>query len=141
VQCTYTTISGGIMGFLDDVLGKLGVEGGQQGAINAITNLVNSQGGLQGLVQQLNQGGLGDQVKSWIGTGNNQPVSGEQVEQALGSDEVQKLADQAGTSPDQAADVLAQTLPHLVDESTPQGEVPQQDPLAGGREAVESALH
>jgi uncharacterized protein YidB (DUF937 family) len=128
------------MGLLDDVLGKLGVEGGQQGAITAITNLVNSQGGLQGLVQQLSQGGLGDQVKSWVGTGNNQAVSGEQVEEALGPDEVQKLADQGGTSPDQAADMLAQTLPHLVDESTPQGEVPQEDPLAGGREAVENVL-
>jgi uncharacterized protein YidB (DUF937 family) len=128
------------MGLLDDVLGKLGVEGGQQGAISAITNLVNSQGGLQGLVQQLNQGGLGDQVKSWIGTGNNQSVSGEQVEQALGSDEVQRLADQTGTSPDEAASVLAQTLPHLVDQSTPQGEFPQEDPLTGGHEAVESVL-
>jgi uncharacterized protein YidB (DUF937 family) len=128
------------MGFLDDVLGKLGVEGGQKGAIGAITTLVNNQGGLQGLVQQLSQGGLGDQVKSWIGTGNNQSVSGEQVQDALGSDEVQKLADETGTSPDQAADMLAQTLPHLVDQATPEGEIPQQDPLAGGREAVQSAL-
>jgi uncharacterized protein YidB (DUF937 family) len=128
------------MGFLDDVLGKLGVEGGQKGAISAITKLVDSQGGLQGLVQQLNQGGLGDQVKSWIGTGSNQSVNGEQVREALGSDEVQKLADQTGTSPDQAADMLAQTLPHLVDQATPEGEMPQQDPLAGGREAVQSAL-
>jgi uncharacterized protein YidB (DUF937 family) len=135
----HTTTYGGIMGLLDDVLGKLGVEGGQQGAISAITNLVNSQGGLQGLVQQLSQGGLGDQVKSWIGTGQNQSVSGEQVEQALGSDEVQKLADQAGTTPDEAADVLAQTLPQLVDQSTPQGEIPQEDPL-GGHEAVQSVL-
>jgi uncharacterized protein YidB (DUF937 family) len=128
------------MGFLDDVLGKVGVQGGQKGAMTAISNLVASQGGLQGLVQQLNQGGLGDQVKSWIGTGHNQSVSGEQVHQALGSDEVQKLADQTGTSPDQAANVLAQTLPHLVDQSTPQGEVPQQDPLAGGHEAVQNVL-
>jgi uncharacterized protein YidB (DUF937 family) len=128
------------MGFLDDVLGQLGVEGGQKGAIGAITTLVNNQGGLQGLVQQLSQGGLGDQVKSWIGTGNNQSVSGEQVQDALGSDEVQKLADETGTSPDQAADMLAQTLPHLVDQATPEGEIPQQDPLAGGREAVQSAL-
>ena len=128
------------MGLLDDVLGKLGVEGGQKGAMGAISNLVSSQGGLQGLVQQLNQGGLGDQVKSWIGTGHNESVSGQQVQQALGPDEVQKLADQTGTSPNQAADMLAQTLPHLVDQSTPQGEVPQQDPLAGGHEAVQNVL-
>jgi uncharacterized protein YidB (DUF937 family) len=140
VRRIYTTTFGGIMGFLDDVLGKLGVEGGQQGAISAITNLVNSQGGLQGLVQQLNQGGLGDQVKSWIGTGSNQSVSGEQVEQALGSDEVQRVADQAGTSPDEAADMLAQTLPHLVDEATPQGEIPQEDPLEAGHDPVQSGL-
>ena len=80
------------------------------------------------------------QVKSWIGTGHNEPVSGQQVQQALGPDEVQKLADQTGTSTDQASNMLAQTLPHLVDQSTPEGEVPQQDPLAGGHEAVQNVL-
>lgn len=128
------------MGMLDEVLGKLGGQGGQSGGLGAISNLVSSQGGLNGLVQKLNQAGLGDQVKSWIGSGGNAPVSGEQVQQALGSDQVQKLADETGTSPGHVADQLAQALPHLVDRATPEGELPQSDPLQGGQEAVKNVL-
>jgi uncharacterized protein YidB (DUF937 family) len=128
------------MGLLDEVIGKLGGQGGQSGGLNAITDLVNSHGGLSGLVQQLGQGGLGDQVKSWIGTGSNQSVNGEQVQKALGSDQMQKLADQTGSSPQHIAAQLAQALPHLIDRSTPNGQVPQTDPLAGGAEAVKSVL-
>ncbi len=128
------------MGLLDEVVGKLGGQGGQSGGLGAITDLINSHGGINGLVQQLNQGGLGDQVKSWIGTGSNQSVSGGQVQQALGSDRLQKLADKTGTSPQHIAEQLAQVLPHLVDKSTPNGDVSQSNALAGGAEAIKKLL-
>jgi uncharacterized protein YidB (DUF937 family) len=112
------------MGLLEDVLGKVGGSGGQAAALTSVKNLVNNAGGFQGLVTKLQQGGLGDQVQSWIGHGTNQPVSADQVAQALGQDQVQKLADQSGVSPDEISQHLAEVLPRAVDHATPDGQAP-----------------
>jgi uncharacterized protein YidB (DUF937 family) len=112
------------MGLLDDVLAKVGGSGGQAAAATSVKNLVNNAGGFQGLVAKLQQGGLGDQVQSWIGHGTNQSVSPDQVTQALGQDQVQKLADQGGVSPDELTQHLAQVLPQAVDHATPDGHAP-----------------
>lgn len=82
-------------------------------------------GGLGGLVEQLNQGGLGDIVQSWIGRGQNMPVSGGQLESALGSDVLGQLGGQLGMNGGQLGDLLAQTLPGLIDRMTPDGQLPQ----------------
>jgi uncharacterized protein YidB (DUF937 family) len=114
---------------LGGLLGKLTGGGGDLGQMGgALMGMFGGGGGaggaLTGLLNQLQQGGLGDQVQSWIGTGDNKQVSGPQVKQALGEANVQKLAQDAGLSEDKAADRLANDLPQIVDKISPDGKLP-----------------
>lgn len=128
------------MGFLDDVLGKIGGQQGQEGGLNSITKLFNANGGLQGIMAKLSSNGQGQQVQSWVGTGDNQPVSGSQVREALSDDSLNKMAQQAGTTPEKVSDDVAQILPQMVNKATPQGQVPPQgdDPFAKGIGAIKN---
>jgi uncharacterized protein YidB (DUF937 family) len=84
-----------------------------------------SQGGtLSTIVAKLEQAGLGDQVKSWIGTGQNLPITADQLKQVLGSDVVRQLAAKYNIPIDQVAEVLAHQLPVAVDKASPQGKLP-----------------
>jgi uncharacterized protein YidB (DUF937 family) len=83
-----------------------------------------SQGGLNAIVAKLQQAGFGDQVKSWIGNGQNLPITAEQLQQVLGSDTVKQLAARFNIPVDQLAKVLAQTLPAAVDHASPDGKLP-----------------
>jgi uncharacterized protein YidB (DUF937 family) len=74
-----------------------------------------SQGGLSAIVAKLQQSGLGDQVKSWIGNGQNLPITAEQLQQALGSDTVKQLAARFNIPVDQITQILAQQLPKAVE--------------------------
>jgi uncharacterized protein YidB (DUF937 family) len=67
---------------------------------------------------------LGGVVQSWVGNGQNQPVSGEQVQNVLGNDKVQEVASKLGISASEASSAIAQVLPHVVDHLTPNGQVP-----------------
>ena len=82
------------------------------------------QGGLSAIVANLQQAGLGDQVKSWIGNGQNLPITAEQLQQVLGSDIVKQLAARFNIPVDQLAKVLAQLLPAAVDHASPNGKLP-----------------
>lgn len=110
------------MGLLDQLGGMLG-QGGGSDAIGAIGNLIEQHGGLDGLVQQLQNGGLSDIVASWVGTGANLPVSADALQQALGPDRIGQIAASLGLSTDQAAGSLAQWLPQVVDQLTPNGSI------------------
>jgi uncharacterized protein YidB (DUF937 family) len=110
------------MGFLDGILGALGGQNGSLG--QAAINLVQSHGGLNGLLEQLRRSGLGAQADSWVGTGQNLPVTAEQIHAALGAPQVQALAARFGLSTDAIAGGLAQMLPTIVDHLTPNGQVP-----------------
>lgn len=133
MKASYTHKKGYGMGLFDEALnlvkGQMGdtATEGQSGLMGVVMGLVNQQGGLSGLVSQLSQGGLADAVKSWVGTGANQPVSGDAIQQALGSDKIQELAAKAGISSDALSSGLAQMLPGVVDKLTPNGEVPSGD--------------
>ena len=101
--------------------------GGQSAVSHVLTDLIqnhSSGNGLAGLVRQLAASGLGPQVQSWIGTGANLPVSGDQIQAALGSEKIQQLAQQVGLDPAQLSGALAHLLPHAVDQLTPGGELP-----------------
>lgn len=125
------------MGLLDQVLGAAtqalggtGQQGGQPNWPALIAGLLANgsvQGGLAGLLQQLQAGGLGEQVQSWISTGANLPVSGSQLASALGGAGglLGQLAQQAGVSHAEAGEQLSQLLPQIVDRLTPQGQLPQ----------------
>ena len=119
------------MGILDS-LENSGVFKGVLGQLEAaVVPVVLSEvlgkgggGGLSAIVAKLEQSGLGDQVKSWIGSGQNLPITAEQLQQVLGSDTVKQLAARFGIPVDQLAKVLAQQLPTAVDHASPNGRLP-----------------
>ena len=84
-----------------------------------------SQGGLNAIVAKLEQAGLGEQVKSWIGTGQNLPITADQVRQVLGNDAVRQLAAKYNIPVDQISEVLAHQLPLAVDHASPDGKLPK----------------
>ena len=81
-------------------------------------------GGLGGLMEKFNNAGMGDAAKSWVGTGENAPISGDQIGQVLGGDMMGDLAAKLGMSQGDAAGSLAQMLPGLIDKLTPNGQAP-----------------
>lgn len=136
------------MGLLDSVLGAINknqttgdgaaAAGGLGGLlamaasnpqlIQVLTGMLGNDGqhgGLSGLVEKFQQAGLGDVVGSWIGTGQNQAISGDQLTSALGSGPLAGLAEKLGVSPEEAASQISNVLPGLVDKLTPAGELPQ----------------
>jgi uncharacterized protein YidB (DUF937 family) len=114
------------MGLLDDVAGTLKGMLGQAEA-SAMPALISAAlaktdlGDLNGIVAKLQQGGLGDQVASWLGNGQNLPISPEQIRAALGNHQVQQLAAQFGVPVDAALQLLSQHLPQTVDQASPNG--------------------
>jgi uncharacterized protein YidB (DUF937 family) len=113
-----------------DSLGSL--LGGNQGEgagslISVAGQLIQQAGGVQGLAEKLQQHGLGDAVQSWIGTGANQAISGNQLTEVLQKTGLDKVVNNAaskfGVDPNQLIGQLAQVLPHAVDHATPDGQV------------------
>ncbi len=82
------------------------------------------QGGLNAIVAKLQQAGFGDQVTSWIGTGQNLPITADEVKQVLGSDAVRQIAAKYNIPIDQVSEVLAHQLPVAVDRASPDGKLP-----------------
>ncbi len=117
------------MGLLDSVMGAVMGQVQQQGGMGAVLGqlLANDGegGGLRGLVEKFNDAGLGEVVGSWIGKGENLPVSADQLKEVLGGDLLGKLAGQLGVDPSAASGQLADLLPGLVDKLTPQGVAPE----------------
>jgi uncharacterized protein YidB (DUF937 family) len=108
------------MGMLDGILG--GVVGGEMAAV--VNGLIEKHGGVQGIVSQLQSQGLENTVKSWVSTGANEPITGEQLNAALGSDTMTQLASKLGMKPEDLSAKLAQVLPGAIDKLTPGGTVP-----------------
>ena len=108
------------MGLFDGVLG--GIVGMEMATV--VNGLIQQHGGVQGIVSHLESQGLGNTVRSWVGSGTNQPVSGDQLHAALGSDAMTQLAGQLGITPQELSAKLAQVLPKAIDHLTPNGTVP-----------------
>jgi uncharacterized protein YidB (DUF937 family) len=108
------------MGLFDGVLG--GVLGA--GAVALVTKFVNQQGGIQGVVDQFQKKGLDGIINSWIGTGENKPVTADQITQTVGAEKINEMAKEAGVDPKDLADQLAQHLPTAIDKITPDGKLP-----------------
>ena len=135
------------MGLLDSLIGAAteAAMGAQRGAdaspaggagglnpqllITLVSSLLNNAGGLQGLLAKLQSAGLGEAAQSWVGTGANQPVDPDRLGQALGPDLMGMIAAQLGGNPGQASTTLADLLPGLIDQLTPQGQVPADNGL------------
>ena len=117
------------MGLLDSVMGAVTSQAGQQGGLASVLGglLANNSelGGLSGLIEKFKQAGLGNLIQSWIGQGENLPISAEQITQVLGSGTIGNIASQLGIDPAQASSQIAQVLPGLINTLTPGGEAPQ----------------
>jgi uncharacterized protein YidB (DUF937 family) len=137
------------MGLLDSVMGAvssqaqgggglqglLGMLGNQPQLLQAASSLLGNDGqfgGLQGLIEKFQQGGLGDVVSSWVGKGENLPISAEQLTGVLGNDTLKGLASQFGVNTDDLAGQLSSVLPGMVDKLTPNGQLPSADMGNGG---------
>jgi len=120
------------MGLFDEVIRMAGAtsDGGNAqhaSALSAVINYVNSPqvGGLAGLEKMFEQGGLGAVFSSWVGSGQNQPVSADQLQSVLHSGALGAAAQKAGLNPDQLTGLMSTLLPHLVDRLSPNGQLPQ----------------
>lgn len=136
------------MGLFDSVTDALG---GNQGAgggmgkgalialvLQMLSNNGSAGGGIGALIQKLQAGGLGDVVGSWISSGPNQSISPNQVHDALGGDLISQIAAQLGITPQAASNQLAESMPEVVDQLTPNGHLP--DPASGGLGDIGSIL-
>jgi len=119
------------MGLLDQVLGTLasGESKGQApGVAEALVAMLNDPrtGGIAGLMRQFQDRGLGDSFSSWVGTGQNQPITPDDVSRGLGPDRVSELSQRANVPSSQLGALAALVLPLLIDKLTPNGDVPEQ---------------
>ena len=130
------------MGLLDSLenMAMSKVTGSNPAAAGILEMIQSHPGGLNGLVQSFHQNGLGGLVNSWTGTGENQPVSAQQIQQVLGSEKVQAFAQKLGVSPEAAGSTLAQLLPSVIDKLTPNGSVPEQSNLLQMGESLLASL-
>jgi uncharacterized protein YidB (DUF937 family) len=119
------------MGLLDQITKALGNKvsdgEGQNPLLESILGMVNNPetGGLTGMVETFKSKGLGGVVASWISTGQNQPISSEQIQRVLGGEKIEWIADKIGASKEDVASGLAKLLPEVIDKLTPDGKIPE----------------
>jgi uncharacterized protein YidB (DUF937 family) len=113
------------MGLLDSVAGAvLGKLGGQQGGMAQIAlDMFNQNGGIGGVLDKFKEGGLADAAASWVGKGENMPVSADQIASVLGNGQIAEMAAKFGISPETLSAQIAQHLPTVIDKMTPNGTV------------------
>jgi uncharacterized protein YidB (DUF937 family) len=134
------------MGLLDGLLegaaGKLLGGEGSNPLLELVGNLLSGSqgGGLSGLIQSFNSKGLDDIVSSWVGPGENLPISGQQIQEVLGSGRIQQMAEKLGTSSEEVSGGLASLLPQLIDKLTPDGSVPESNMLEKALNMFKSGL-
>ncbi len=122
---------GGALGQLAQGMGgagRAGGGGGQADLLQAVVAMLgngSSVGGLGGLLEMFSKSGLGDVARSWVGSGQNMPVSAGQMQQVLGDEQMGQLAQQFGLSTGDLAGQLSHLLPQVVDKLTPEGHMPQ----------------
>jgi len=129
------------MGLLDSLIGaasgKTEGSGGVAPLIGVLGGLLAQSGGLQGLASKFSQSGQGNAFQSWVGMGENQPISSGEIQNALGSEQVKAIASRMGVDPAMASNFLAEYLPKIVDKLTPAGKI---DPTADHQQGLAALL-
>ncbi|HXY77463.1 MAG TPA: YidB family protein [Candidatus Acidoferrales bacterium] len=130
------------MGLLDNLesMAMSKISGSNPEASAVLEMIQNHPGGISGLVQAFHSNGLGGAVNSWIGTGPNQSITPEQIQQVLGSGPLQGVAQKLGVSPEQASSTLSQLLPEVMNHLTPNGSVPEHSNLLQMGESLLASL-
>jgi uncharacterized protein YidB (DUF937 family) len=111
------------MGMLDGVHGVLGGVVGAE-ALSLVKGYLEKHGGIQGVVADFERNGLGPQVKSWVSSGPNSPITAAQVQQVMGLVNLKDLANKFGIPADKVSELLAKYIPAAVDKLTPDGKLP-----------------
>jgi uncharacterized protein YidB (DUF937 family) len=128
------------------VLNSLSGSGGQNsdslvnGVLKMLLDKEGQLGGLSALAQSFQEKGLGDLVSSWIGTGENLPISAAQISQGFGQEQLKQFAESAGLPTESASSKLAEILPMIVDKLTPDGKIPESGLLAQGLNFLKASL-
>ena len=106
--------------------GGMGGLGGMAGSalVAILLQIVQQNGGLGGLLSRFRQAGYQEQADSWVSTGRNQPIDGDDLSKVLGAGEIDRIAERLGVPRHEAADQVASALPEVVDRMTPRGELP-----------------
>lgn len=129
------------MGLLDSLMGAASGKTEGSGAaaplIGVISGLLAQSGGLQGLASKFAQSGQENAFQSWVGMGENQPVSSNQIQNVIGSQQLNALAAKMGVDPAVASTFLAEYLPKIVDKLTPAGKI---DPGADHQQGLAALL-
>ena len=129
------------MGLLDSLLGAVSEKSGASGEANPLIGilggLLSQSGGLQGLANKFAQSGQGNAFQSWVGMGENEAVSSNQIQNVLGSEQVNAIATRMGVDPAVASTFLAEYLPKIVDKLTPAGKI---DPGADHQQGLAALL-
>ncbi len=115
------------MGLMDTIKGMLGQSGGKD-VMSQLSAMLTGKGGdglgLSRLIEQFKGAGLGDKADSWVGTGENQDLSPDEVEKAIGRDRLDKMSKQTGESVGGLKSDLSKMIPSVVDKLTPDGKMP-----------------
>ncbi len=129
------------MGLFDSILGagseKSDASGQANPLIGMVGGLLAQSGGLQGLANKFSQSGQGHAFQSWVGMGENQPVSSNQIQNVLGPEQVNAIATRLGVDPAIVSTFLAEYLPKIVDKLTPAGKI---DPGADHQQGLAALL-
>lgn len=124
------------MGILDNLTGSSGSETrtGSSDIISTVLNMIsgNQHGGLGGIINSFNEKGLGGLISSWIGKGENQQPSDDDIRRGFGEERINEISKQTGKPPDTVVSILKNQLPQVVDKLTPDGNVPDDNLLQKG---------
>ena len=128
------------MGLFDtlakNALGSMLGGSSKQDPAAMLSGLLSEAGGLEGLMSQFKSAGFSSQFASWVSTGENQPLSEDQMQSAIGAEALQGLASKLGMNTGTVLPLLAQFLPQVIDKLTPQGQIADNHPSSGQLQSV-----
>jgi uncharacterized protein YidB (DUF937 family) len=99
--------------------------------LGIVLGMMRKQGGLGGMLDKFRGAGMQQKADSWVSTGPNEPLSPDEVEQAMGHDELERISNETGLTVEEVRERLAKALPEAVNEVTPNGRVPDENQLGG----------
>lgn len=135
------------MGLLDQIGGMLGQgkagaqSGASSGLLQQVIGMLGTPGALSKLTSAFQGAGLDNVLQSWVGTGKNLPITGDQVKQVLGSGNVADLGARAGLNESETSNQLAGMLPEVVDKLTPDGKLPSESDLSSKLSSMGKMFH
>jgi uncharacterized protein YidB (DUF937 family) len=133
-------ISGAVGGMLGQ--GQTGAQGGaSSGLLQQVIGMLGQPGAMSKITNAFQGAGLGNVLQSWVGTGQNMPITGDQVKQVLGSGNVADLGARAGLNESDASSALAGMLPQVIDKLTPSGTMPSEGDMGSTLSSLGKLFH